>query len=168
MEASPLILTLRLNEEAFLFFNARRQQYFPLERNFLSAHLTLFHHLPADQNWLMEDIEEQSLKQMTLKLLIVDVVSIGKGVAYKIDCPVLLQLHRTLQQKWQPHLIQQDKQKLWPHITVQNKVPPDVAKTTLEVLKTSFQSFTAYGIGFDLWRYDGGPWTFIRNFAFMQ
>ena len=43
----PFILTLQLDAESFARFNALRQQYFPPSRNYLEAHLTLFHALPA-------------------------------------------------------------------------------------------------------------------------
>lgn len=166
MEASPLILTLRLNEEAFLFFNTLRQKYFPPERNYLSAHLTLFHHLPANESSIEEELILLAQKQALLSLAITEVVSIGRGVAYKIECPPLVQLHKQLQNKWQAWLTPQDKQKLWPHVTVQNKVAPQTAKETLIQLKESFKPFTATGIAFDLWQYEGGPWKFLRSFPF--
>lgn len=166
MEASPLILTVRLNEEASYFFNTLRKQYFPPERNFLSAHLTLFHHLSPNEAAIEKDIVALSSEQSTLSLHVIDVVSIGKGVAYKIDCPPLVQLHKQLQNKWQAWLTPQDKQKLWPHVTVQNKVAPQVARETLDGLKKSFQPFDASGIGFDLWEYQGGPWKFFKHFPF--
>jgi hypothetical protein len=168
MEASPLILTLQLNEEAFHFFNSRRQIYFPPERNFLSAHLTLFHHLPLDKAFIEKEIINYTSSQETLLLNVTDVVSIGKGVAYKIECLPLQKLHKALQEDWQPWLTPQDKQKLWPHITVQNKVTPPVANKTLEEVKASFKPFIAHGIGFSLWSYEGGPWKFIRHFPFKR
>ncbi|RYF80913.1 MAG: 2'-5' RNA ligase family protein, partial [Chitinophagaceae bacterium] len=118
MEASPLILTLSLNEEAFLFFDRLRKQHFPTERNFLSAHLTLFHHLPSNETKILKDILLQTTIQSAFPLTVTDVVSIGLGVAFKIESQPLVNLHKQLQQKWQDWLIPQDKQKLWPHITV--------------------------------------------------
>ena len=166
MEDRPLILTLQLSEEAFRFFDSLRQQHFPPERNFLSAHLTLFHHLPANENAVREEIRSLSNQQTTIQLSVTNVVSIGNGVAFKIESSLLQQIHRDLQMKWQHWLIPQDKQKLWPHITVQNKTTAAVAAKTLDLLKQNFQPFTAYGIGLNLWSYEGGPWKFIEAFAF--
>ena len=45
---APLILTLELDERSFAFFGAQRRRYFPPERNFIPAHLTLFHALPGE------------------------------------------------------------------------------------------------------------------------
>lgn len=167
MEATaPLIITLQLDETSFTFFNNLRRKYFPPAINHLSAHLTLFHHLPSGKPVILEDLEHWSKKISPLSLQVAEVKSIGKGVAYKIDCPALVQLHKRLQEKWQPWLTPQDKQKLWPHITVQNKVPAAEAQQTWRTLQASFQPFTATGTGLYLWSYKGGPWSFIKDFPF--
>lgn len=44
----PLVLTLKLDQTTFDLFNELRQQHFPPERNFLPAHVTLFHALPGE------------------------------------------------------------------------------------------------------------------------
>lgn len=167
MEVSPLILTLALNEEAFVFFTSLRQQYFPPERNFLKAHLTLFHHLPADK-MVEETIRSSVTSMQSFPLNVADVVSIGKGVAYKIESPPLQAFHKKLQEVWSSFLTPQDKQKLWPHVTVQNKVSPLVAKETLVHLKDCFQPFMATATGLTLWYYKGGPWEFYKHFPFKQ
>lgn len=125
---APLILTLALNAEAEDFFNGLRQQHFPPERNFLNAHLTLFHHLPPHEPQVLEDVETCGAQQSQIPLQVMGIVNIGRGVAYKLESPVLQHLHKGLQQQWQPWLTAQDKQKLWPHITIQNKVAPPVAR----------------------------------------
>jgi hypothetical protein len=163
---APLILTLALDVQSFNYFNQLRKQYFPPERNFLSAHLTLFHHLPPFEPSVLEDINSLIDTQTVLVLQVKDVVSIGNGVAFKIDCPPLNKLHLLLQNKWQAWLTPQDRQKLWPHITVQNKVAPAVAKQTLLQLKERFESFDALGIGLSLYAYEGGPWKLVQEFPF--
>jgi 2'-5' RNA ligase len=99
-------------------------------------------------------------------LLIEEPVSIGKGVAYKIESPELRHLHKSLQQKWQQDLSPQDRQKLWPHITIQNKVRATDAKDLLDTLKTSFYPFSTTATGLQLWEYLGGPWKLIEEFVF--
>ncbi|MDB5207072.1 MAG: hypothetical protein JWR72_2147 [Flavisolibacter sp.] len=164
---SPLIVTLSLDEASFQFFDNLHKQYFPPERNFLLAHLTLFHHLLPAKPKIKENLYKWSKEIEPLVLQVVEIISIGKGVAYKIECEPLLQLHRIMQKEWQDWLQPQDKQKLWPHVTVQNKVTPAKAKETLEELKTTFKPFTAIGTGFSLWSYEGGPWEFIESFPFL-
>jgi 2'-5' RNA ligase len=166
MPNAPLILTLTLDADSQHFFNTLRQQHFPPERNYLDAHLTLFHHLPANEHQMIEDITLASQNYTAMQLHVNEIKSIGNGVAYKIECDRLLQLHQYLQQQWAKWLIPQDRQKLWPHITIQNKVEANQAKTLKEELEQSFEPFTATGIGLSLYEYLGGPWNFIQKFDF--
>lgn len=161
----PLILTLTLNEKAFLFFNAMRKKYFPPAINVIDAHLTLFHALPNNTD-VLSDVKFLCSQQVPFSLMVSDVVSIGKGVAYKIESKELLQLHKVLQHKWNENLSLQDKQKLWPHITIQNKVAVDEAKKTLAELKTSFKTFEASATGLTLCEYLNGPWRLVEEFKF--
>lgn len=165
---APLILTLALDDRSFGFFDGIRKEFFPAERNFIRAHLTLFHHLPPTEPTVLEHLQETSRNLAPFPLNVCEVKSIGKGVAYKIDCPAVVTLHRTLQQTWQQWLTPQDKQKLWPHITVQNKVSVAEAKQTLEKLQATFKPFTAFGTGFGLYAYEGGPWRLLHMFPFLQ
>jgi hypothetical protein len=165
---SPLIVTLAIDKESQAFFDRLRDKYFPPAINFIAAHLTLFHHLPADELSVLKDLNELINQQLVLLLEVTGVVSIGNGVAYKIDCPPLVLLHQRMQQKWKAWLTPQDKQKLWPHITIQNKVAPATAKETLLQLKENFQHFTIRATGFSLWSYEGGPWKFIKELPFMH
>ena len=163
---NPLLLTLTLNPEAQLFFNALRRQHFPPERNFLDAHLMLFHNLPAGHDNILADIEAAAAKRPLMPLQVTDVVSVGKGVAYKIASEPLAELHKYLQHQWKQWTIPQDRQRLWPHITIQNKVTPEEAKALVAKLSESFEPFEICGTGLGLWEYLGGPWRFIRDFPF--
>ena len=163
----PYIVTLLLDDSSAAFFNAQRKKYFPPAINYLSAHLTLFHHLPSTEEKVKDDLQRWAAQTKEFELDVSAVVSIGKGVAYKIESPELIQLHKTMQQAWQQWLKPQDKQKLWPHITVQNKVSPAAAKETLQELQKDFQSFKAQALGFSLWYYEGGPWRFEKNYVFV-
>jgi hypothetical protein len=90
----------------------------------------------------------------------------GRGVMYTLDNPTLPALHKRLQRQWQPWLTPQDQQGLRPHITVQNKVDPAVARQLHEELAASFQPFEALGTGLALWAYRGGPWELQQRFSF--
>lgn len=163
----PLIISLKLDKASFAFFDALRQQYFPRERNFLLAHLTLFHHLPGAQIFSIGlKLQEICQKQEKLKLEVTAVKSIGRGVAFEMKSHELLVLHQLLQQEWQDWLIPQDKQKLWPHVTVQNKVPPEEAKKLLQHLSFNFTPFSVTGLGLQLWEYKQGPWELLEEFEF--
>lgn len=165
MQSPPLILTLALNAEAEDFFNALRQQHFPRERNFLAAHLTLFHHLPHGLQ-IFDELTALRAKQKRFALNVTGIASIGRGVAFKIESDLLQALHKRLQQQWQPWLIPQDRQRLWPHVTVQNKVAPETAQALLQELQQKFSPFEIRALGVKLWNYLGGPWELKETFLF--
>ena len=50
-------------------------------------------------------------------------------------------------------------------MTLQNKVEPAVARSTVESLRAGFVPSDVVALGFDLWRYDGGPWTHLERFT---
>lgn len=162
---NPLILTVLLNESAQHKFDILRDLHFPAEINYLKAHLTLFHQLKASDS-LNQDLENLCLTHKSFKMDVTAVVSIGNGVAYKIESPELSQLHLQLQKVYHKTLIAQDKQKLWPHITVQNKVGAVKAKALKEVLEKEFEPYTIQAEGVILWEYCNGPWKHIKTFYF--
>lgn len=167
MTENPVILTLKINEEAATYFTDLRTQYFPAERNYLEAHLTLFHHLPGNETTIFEVVKTACSQQKPMRLQVAQVVSIGAGVAFKLECDALKKLHKNLQQQWQQWLTPQDKQALWPHITIQNKVDRQTALQTQQELNAAFQTFEIQGLGLALWEYLGGPWKLIETFDFI-
>lgn len=164
---TALILTLALAPEAQLFFDELRQQHFPKERNYLGAHLTLFHHLPgAEYTAITGYLRQLAAAQAPLPLAVTGLRFMGRGVAYVLECPPLQTLHRAMQTTWQAHLTPQDQQKLNPHVTVQNKVDPAVARSLHQQLAADFQPFETTGIGLHLWAYRNGPWQSLQLFDF--
>lgn len=167
MSQHPLILTLTIEPARFNYFNSLRQKHFPSHRNFIDAHLTLFHALPYIDS-VISDIRELSNTYSPFVLNVIEPISIGKGVAFKIESNKLMQLHKSLQDKWNVYLTAQDKQKLWPHITVQNKVPVQQAKDLLVELKDNFNPFSMDALGLQVWEYLNGPWKLIEQFNFKK
>jgi len=168
MTDAPLILTLTLDEASQAFFDAQRKKYFPPKINYLGAHLTLFHALPGtEETAISEHLAAVAAGQpASLPLAVTGLKFMGRGVMYTLANPELPTLHRRLQQQWQPWLTAQDQQGLRPHITVQNKVDPAVARALLTELEAGFQPFEVQGTGLALWAYRGGPWEQRRVFPF--
>jgi len=167
MLAEPLILTLRLDAASFRLFDGLRRAHFPAERNFIPAHVTLFHHLPGPQvDGIKADLRRVCRDTGMLDLDVHAVKSIGRGCAYQIRSRGLDELRDRLADLWADWLIPQDRQGFKPHVTVQNKVTPAVAKETLMQLQSGFTPFTARGEGLLLWRYLGGPWEKVADVGF--
>ncbi len=166
LSENPIIITLKINTDAAAYFNNLRKQHFPAERNYLDAHLTLFHHLPRNEDAIFEAVKTVCLQQKLMNLQVAQVASIGAGVAFKLECEALKKLHKNLQQQFQLWLTPQDKQALWPHITIQNKVDRATAiKLQLE-LSSNFKPFEIQGLGLTLWEYLGGPWQLLETVDF--
>ncbi|RVU02888.1 2'-5' RNA ligase family protein [Mucilaginibacter limnophilus] len=158
-----LILTLKLDSLSQTFFDEQRKRYFPPERNFLNAHLTLFHQLP-DTAGTMQVVG--NIKQEQFKCDVTGLLFLGAGVAYKIESLALNALHNKLKHDLLEHLIQQDKQGFRPHITIQNKVPAETAKQLFNGLTLSFKPFRVKATGFELWRYVDGYWQHVVFYPF--
>ena len=157
----PLVVTLALPDSVQEELDELRRRWFPAGRTAVGAHLTLVHAVPGDlEDQVRADLAEAG-DAGPLAVRFTGVTSLGRGAAYAVDSPDLARLHAELQRAWWPHLTRQDQQRLRAHVTLQNKVEPGVARTTVEALRAGFTPFGVETAGFDLWRYDGGPWTHL-------
>jgi hypothetical protein len=161
----PLIITLLIDQQHSEYFTMLRKKHFPKERNFLDAHVTLFHALPNDKI-ILNSVRELSLLQRCFEVVVTAPVSIGNGVAFKLESDALSRMHKGMQGKWVKVLSLQDRQKLWPHITIQNKVKLVEAQALLDELKQGFAPFSTTGRGLQVWEYLDGPWRFLDAFPF--
>ena len=152
-----------MDAQSQAFFDELREKYFPRDRNFLRAHLTLFHQLP-DASEVLNILE--ALDMHPIQATVSSLKNIGQGVAYFLATPALSELQLVLKKPFQNFLIPQDQQSFRPHITIQNKVRPAEAVALLQKLQTSFTPFEIHIIGLDLWYYLDGPWQHYRFFEF--
>lgn len=161
----PLILTLKLDAPAFGVLDELRRRHFPPERNFLSAHVTLFHKLPGEhEQAIRQNLQSLCMDTAAMKISFPTLRFLGKGVAVELGCPALLQLRRQLAIKWNQWLSAQDKQPYRPHVTIQNKVMPEQARRLYDQLNVDWHTLAARGEGLLLWRYLNGPWEWVQDF----
>lgn len=159
------VLTLAFDDASQQRFEELRQRWYPPELNRVPAHLTLFHTLPEDDRTpaVLEDVAQRYSQH---PVEVTGVQSLGRGAALKLHSPESVALHRELQRAFEAVLTRQDQQGFRPHVVVQNKVEPSVARQTLATLSADFAPWTATAVGLDLWAYLGGPWQHVRRFAF--
>ena len=158
-----------MDEVSFGFFDGLRRRHFPPERNFIPAHVTLFHHLPGEQEGaIVGELEALCSSQPLMPIAVTGLRSLGRGVAYTLDAPDLRALRRRLAVLWRDWLTPQDRQGSRPHVTIQNKVSPGEARGLLAALQSGFAPFAVQGEGLHLWRYLGGPWRLARTFQFAK
>ena len=150
-QTAPLILTLQLDGASAQYFNGLRQQYFPPALNLLPAHITLFHHLPGEEfPSITAALEQITSGHGSMDLRVSRLRSLGRGVAYSLQSEQLSSLRSRLAQQWSCWLTPQDRQPFKPHITIQNKVPPEEARKTLALLTAAFTPRLISGVGLDL------------------
>lgn len=167
--SAPIILTAMMGPEDQSFFNILRDRHFPPERNYLKAHITLFHHLPP-MHW--REIKGQ-IVQLTAKFepprAHVDrLINLGGGVAFHVDSPDTMAIRSMIADRLHGLLIPQDQAKPRLHVTIQNKVKPQDAKQLFENLAANFEAFPIEIIGISAYYYRGGPWEEIGHWKFRK
>ncbi len=163
----PLILTLRMDDPSQDRFDRLREEYFPKERNFIPAHLTLFHKLPGDrEREIAATLYDLCGRQEPFSLAATGLVFMGRGVGYRLESSTLPAVRKTLADEWWPWLGAQDRKGFRPHVTVQNKVPPQEARALHRRLEETFAPFEVGAKGLLLWRYLGGPWEPAGSYGF--
>jgi len=163
----PLILTLRMDDLSQQSFDRLREEHFPKGRNFIPAHLTLFHKLPGDrEREIVETLVDLCRQQDPFSLMATGLISTGRGVGYRLESPRLQSVRKRLADAWWPWLGAQDRQGFRPHVTVHNKVPTDEARALHGRLKETFEPFEVGAEGLLLWRYLGGPWGTMGSYGF--
>jgi TRAP-type mannitol/chloroaromatic compound transport system substrate-binding protein len=160
-----LIITLLLDEASQMFFDKQRKLYFPTYANFTNAHLTLFHKLPTKETQVQEILEQIcTIDKFDMK--VVRIQNNHNFIAYEISSSALLDIHSTLQIAFTKLLHLKDKEILWPHITIQNKVTEYKAKKTHQKLMETFVPFTITAIGISSWFYTKNNWEKQRDIYF--
>jgi 2'-5' RNA ligase len=164
---APIIVTALFGRQDQGWMDGLRHRYFPPERNLLDAHLTLFHHLPPSA----ADELKRRLMQMTRGVRAPaarasGLTSLGRGVAIRIESPRLTAIRDELAEAFRGLLTPQDAGGWRPHVTIQNKVAPSVAKLLLASLGKEFQPKTVEIAGLATWYYRGGPWESLSRHMF--
>ncbi len=169
----PLIVTLRLDAALFATLDGLRRRHFPVARNVVPAHVSLFHALPGDREADVRRIlSDAAARTEAFGVSLPGVRSLGRGVAAAFEGGASLgALHRSLvgaiEAALGPEAITaQDRQPLRPHVTIQNKGTPEAARETLAHLAVSWTPLVGRAEGLDLWHYRGGPWDAAATFDF--
>ncbi|GGD10574.1 hypothetical protein GCM10011342_19310 [Aquisalinus flavus] len=159
-EYPPIIVTGQFDAETDALFQRRREEFFPPQLNFVPAHLTLFHNLPGDrEREVVEGIAAVIGGQPPVEVRVAELMSLGRGVAYRLVSEELKSLRGRMVQHFDGMLVKQDRQGFRPHVTIQNKVSPAQAKGTRAILEQDFAPFGATIEAIQLWHYRGGSWS---------
>ena len=156
---APIIVSALFDAPDQAFFDSQRSAYFPAERNHLAAHLTLFHHLPPSSAvGRKRRLKEETPGVPAPTARIAGLMSLGRGVAYRIDSAQLAAIRGRLADAFEGLLTPQDRAGWRAHVTVQNKVEPAQAKALLAQLGQGFAPRPVRIAALATWWYRGGPW----------
>ncbi len=159
MPMSALIVTAELGASGHAWLDAQRRAYFPLERNLLPAHLTMFHALPPSaETEARSRLAALAALAAPPRASIAGLMNLGGGVAYRIVSDDLDRIRDLLVEAFHGLLGAQDSGGWRPHVTIQNKVAPKAARALIASLERDFTArlLAIHGLGLHL--YLGGPW----------
>jgi len=164
---APLIVTAELGPADLATLDSLRRRHFPPERNRLAAHLTMFHAVPA----LLEPELKQRLAAIAASspppaATLAGLMDLGGGVALRIISDDLEAIRDDLGEAFRGSLTQQDSHGWRPHVTIQNKVAPKVARALLGELELGFEPRPLVIAGLAYHHYEGGPWRVGKRYAF--
>ena len=164
--AGALILTAELGAEDFAWLEGLRRRHYPPGRNRVSAHLTMFHALPPSTEVEVRARLAQAAKMVAPKARLEGIMDLGGGVAFRVASPDLDRVRDELADGLHGMLGPQDRGGWRPHVTIQNKVAPKIARVLIGSLERDFRPrpLTIRGLG--LHRYRDGPWERLATFAF--
>ena len=164
--AGALIVTAELGASDFAWLDRLRRAHFPPERNQLPAHLTIFHALPPSAEAELRSRLGSLAASSPPVARVEGLMNLGGGVAFRVVSPDLDDIRSELAHDLRGLLSAQDAGGWRPHVTIQNKVSPKVARALLEQLEREFRSQALSISGLGLHRYLDGPWERVATYAF--
>ncbi|RIV79808.1 2'-5' RNA ligase family protein [Pelagerythrobacter aerophilus] len=164
---APLIVTAELPPDIHRWATRLRAAHYPPERNMLEAHVTLFHALPpGSEDEVRDRLARLAAEYAPVAVRLEGVMSLGTGTALHLTSPDMLALRSDLAAQFHGLLTSQDAHEPRLHITIQNKASPQAARDLQRTLSAEVEPRTFTFSGLALHRYRGGPWEFVKRWAF--
>ena len=164
--AGALIIAAEIAPADFSWLEGLRRAYYPLERNQVSAHLTIFHALPPSAERELRARLSKIVRQEAPRASIEGLMDLGDGVAFRVVSPDLDRIRDELASDLIGLLGAQDRGGWRPHITIQNKVSPKLARALKQSLEGTFRPRPLLISGLELYRYLDGPWDRLGTYKF--
>lgn len=163
----PLIVTAQLPGPIHRWATELRRTHFPPARNWLEAHVTLFHALPAATEAELRGVLRRLAADHPPPSADLDgLVNLGQGTALRVLSPQLLDLRATIAEHFHGLLTAQDNHVPRLHITIQNKVTAQAARALQSQLAPAIPRQAFAFPALELSRYRGGPWEAAGRFPF--
>jgi len=167
MSASyPIVVTALFGSGDDGWLQQMRRDHYPPGRNRVPAHLTLFRQLPPS-------VERELSRRLAVyaatpppRAMLAGVIDLGEGTALRVESEELEDIRGDLAEALHGLLTPQDMAHWRPHVTVQNKVEPRVARRLQQQLSATLRPRPLEIRALATWRYVGGPWEKMRDFSF--
>lgn len=153
--SAPFIVTAELPEDVFAWSNGLRTEHFPPERNWLKAHVTLFHSFaPSLRDELPRFLARMAGEFAPPRAQLDGLMDLGEGTALAIRSPQMLAVRDAIAGHFQDMLTRQDQGGKKLHITIQNKVERKAALALQQQLAPRLvpRDFAFTGLGLHLYR----------------
>ena len=167
MAFEPFIVTAELPADLFAWANRLRQAHFPPDRNHLAAHVTLFHALaPSLREELPAVLAQLAGTYAAPDAKLDGLMNLGKGTALALSSTGMMAIHAEIADRFHGMLTAQDQHRPRLHITIQNKVTPEAARTLQAELAPLItpRRFAFSGLG--LHRYCNPHWEVVGIWPF--
>ena len=163
---SALIVTADFAPPDYAWLEGLRRAHYPVDRNRVPAHLTLFHALPPSS-------EDEARRQLSIhagaappNAILAGLMDLGGGVAFRVVSDELDAIRDEIAAHFHGLLSAQDGGGWRPHVTIQNKVAPKTARALIAEMERSFRPRSLGISGLSLHRYRGGPWKPLATYKF--
>lgn len=163
---APLIVTATFGADDHAWLEGLRRKHFPVERNQVPVHLTLFHHLPPSLDAELRGRLAYAASFAPPRAELTGIMDLGKGTAFRVASEELADIRAELAAAFRGLLTPQDQAGWRPHITVQNKVARAEAIALQQELQSGDFPRPLTISGLTSWRYLGGPWEKLRAYPF--
>lgn len=164
--AGALIVTAEIAQGDFSWLEGLRRAHYPAERNQVPVHLTMFHALPPSVETELCGRLARIVRRKPPAAMIAGLMDLGGGVAFRVVSPDLDAIRDELSDGLHGTMGPQDSGGWRPHITIQNKVAPKVARALREQLERTFQPRSLGISGLAIQRYLDGPWEKLAAYPF--
>jgi 2'-5' RNA ligase len=93
-------------------------------------------------------------------------MDLDTGVALRVESAGLTAIRDVLEAEFRGLLAAQDQGRWTPHVTIQNKVEPDVARALIRSMRADFEPRPIEITGLQIIRYVGGEWEPVARYGF--
>ena len=164
--SGALIVAAEIGQPDFGWLEGLRRAHYPPERNRVPAHLTMFHALPPSAESEVRSRLASLAKGRAPRAAIEGIMDLGGGLAFRVVSPDLDRIRGELAEELRGLLGAQDSGGWRPHVTIQNKVAPKVARALKSSLEMEFRPRPLAISGLGLYRYLDGPWEQLATYSF--